>query len=88
MHYCVYYIYTSNSIDKICVGRFLNWGYFSMENVKVIEDGALIINVVINTDLEAKEAVKKLLKASEKMNVIFVLTFKNKEGIYEQWNGK
>lgn len=59
-----------------------------MENVKVIEDGALIINVVINTDLEAKEAVKKLLKASEKMNVIFVLTFKNKEGIYEQWNGK
>lgn len=59
-----------------------------MENVKVVEDVALIINVVINTDLEAKEAVKKLLTASEGMNAIFVPTFKNEDGIYEQWNGK
>lgn len=70
------------------VGRFLNWGYFNMENVKVVEDGALIINVVINTDLEAKEAVKKLIKVSEGMNVIFVPTFKNEDGVYEQWDGK
>lgn len=59
-----------------------------MENVKVVEYGALIINVVINTDLEAKEAVKKLIKASEEMNVAFVPTFKNKDGIYKQWDGK
>ena len=59
-----------------------------MENVKAIEDGALIINVMINTDLEAKEAVKKLLNASEGMNVIFVPTFKNEDGVYEQWDGK
>ena len=59
-----------------------------MENIKVVEGGSLIINVVINTDLEAKEAVKKLLNASKGMNAIFVPTFKNEDGIYKQWDGK